>query len=394
MFGDKKKLVMCQTCRGLIAASERTCPLCGRDSVPPAPVAFTRTQNPRFFTLLLIGINVVIYVVMVAVSIKAGSPDPVLNGAGQSVLRAFGDRYLPAIANGEVWRLITPMFIHLGLMHLGFNLTALYQIGPMVEEAYGSPKFIFVYILTGLVGNIGSYVFHISGAGASGAIYGLIGISAVYGYKIGGSFGRALGKQMLIWAGIGMVLSLVFHWDYVNHGFGMATGAALGYLLAPGEAATNRSATLWNGVAVACAVVILASFGMVALHYGKTAEPQDVILLDRRVSTLEQSLKSSFEFNSEGSGDPKKIAADLRSAADDVARTPRIDKRGDQITSGLVDLANRRAREFDSADKDPSAINNNALADAQQTRQLLDQYSAWVDSILTDYGLYRDHTPQ
>src|SRR5580704_1118960 len=385
MFGGKKRLVMCQTCRGLIAASERTCPLCGRDSVPPAPVAVSHSQNPRFFTLLFIGINIVIYILMVLVSINAGAPDPLINGASPAVLIDFGERYLPGIANGEWWRLITPMFLHLGLMHLLFNSAALYQIGPMVEESYGSGKFVFVYILTGLVGNFGSYIFRFEGAGASGAIYGLIGIAAVYGYKIGGTFGRALMKQMLVWAGIGMALSLVFHWDYVNHACGMATGAALGYALESGAPSTARSAMAWNTVAVACSVLIGVSFAMVALHYGKATHGQDVIILDRRVTALKGALGNSFDWKTSSEGDPHKLAGDLRNAADDVRRTPHIDKRSDDVKQGMVDLANKRAAELDSADKDPTAPAISSTDDMQQAIALLQQYKSWVESILKDY---------
>jgi membrane associated rhomboid family serine protease len=378
---------MCQACRGLIAASERTCPLCGRASVPAVPAPATDTQNPRFFSLLIIGINVAIYVLMVVVSINAGAPDPLMNGASPQVLIEFGERFLPAIANGEWWRLITPMFLHLGLMHLLFNSIALYQIGPMVEESYGSPKFVFVYILTGLIGNIGSFVFRIEGAGASGAIYGLIGIAAVYGYKVGGTFGRALMRQMLIWAGIGMMLSLVFHWDFVNHGFGMATGAALGYLLEPGAATTARSSTIWNGVAIACSLLIAVSFAMVAIHYGKITRGQDVIVMYQRIRQLDNSLETSFAWRGPQDGDPHKIASDLRSAADDVTRSPKIDSKSDEIRQALVTVANERAAVLDSADKNPSAASVGVQEESQEERSLVNQYKGWLDSVLKDYGL-------
>ncbi|HUK88998.1 MAG TPA: rhomboid family intramembrane serine protease [Blastocatellia bacterium] len=378
---------MCQACRGLIAASERTCPLCGRDSVPDAPVAVKGAQSTRFFTLLFIGINVAIYVLMVVVSMNAGAPDPLMNGAPPAVLVDFGERFLPAIANGEWWRLITPMFIHLGLMHLFFNSTALYQIGPMIEESYGSQKFVFVYILTGLIGNIGSFVFHIQGAGASGAIYGLIGIAAVYGYKVGGTFGRGLMRQMLIWAGIGMVLSLIFHWDIVNHAFGMATGALAGYVLYPGAPAGARAALRWNIVAIACSALIAVSFGMVAINYGKQAKAQDIVMLDRRVRVLQQSLANSFDWQGSTDGDPHKLANDIRSAADDVNRIPHIDKRSDDVKRSMVDLAAERVGALEAADKDPKAATGPAMAEMRAASDQLRQYESWVDSILKDYNL-------
>jgi rhomboid protease GluP len=95
-------------------------------------------------------------------------------------------------------------------MHLMFNSSALFSIGPQVEGIFGSQKFIFAYVGTGTASAFVSYLLLPADTeGASGAIFGLIGLMAVYGYRLGGSLGRDLMRQMLIWAAIGLVFGFI-----------------------------------------------------------------------------------------------------------------------------------------------------------------------------------------
>src|SRR5215471_41915 len=379
MFGSKKRLVMCQACRGLIAASVRTCPLCGRDSVPAAPArTVAHAGSPRFFTLLLITINVAIFVMMAVVDNRRGGQEgSFINPASPTVLLDFGMRWGALIANGQWWRLVTPIFIHLGLIHLLFNNFALFQIGPLLEESLGSQKFIFVYLASGIVGNIGSFIFGIPGAGASGAIFGLIALAAVYGYRMGGVAGRSLMRQMILWAGIGLVLGqTVLRADNVNHIGGLITGAALGFALGLEHPHTARAVQGWNAAAILSVALVAVSFAMVALHYGNFQRGKDVELLSAKVRRMETVLNKSLEVNQ----DPVKMASSLRSAAGDIERIPSIDARSDAIRQRIVDLALARASALESAGKDsgPALKGNGADADA-----ILSEYRVWEASILT-----------
>ncbi len=88
----------------------------------------------------------------------------------------FGAKFNPLIMSGEYWRLITPLFLHGDIIHLFFNSYSLYAVGPVVEDLFGKAKFVVIYFIAGIMGNIASFAFstHMS-VGASGAIFGLLG---------------------------------------------------------------------------------------------------------------------------------------------------------------------------------------------------------------------------
>lgn len=388
MFGGKKRLVMCQACRGLIAASVRTCPLCGRDSVPAAPArTITHAGSPRFFTLLLITINVAIFVMMSVVDSGRGGQDgSIVNAASTPVLLDFGERSVGLIASGQWWRLITPIFIHLGVIHLLFNNIALFQIGPLVEESLGSQKFIFAYLACGIVGNLGSYAFGINGAGASGAIFGLIALAAVYGYRMGGIAGRSLMKQMAMWAGIGLIMGQAIHADNVNHIAGLITGVGLGFALSLEHPATARLSFAWNSAAIASIALVAGSFVMVAFHYGKLPNLQNYRRMDAAVEAMRIAFNESLKWEPGSDQDPHKIASKLRSVADDFRNIPQIDEKADGIRERWLDLASRRANRFDGADKDPVSTINSNDEDFREAQQAYDEYIKWRKSVAPVYG--------
>jgi membrane associated rhomboid family serine protease len=98
-------------------------------------------------------------------------------------VRAFGSKSVADIAAGEYWRFLTPMFVHIGLLHFFFNAMGLYYIGYQLEHILGSRWFIGLYLAAGFIGNLTSCVFSLSlSAGASGALFGLLGA----GYRLEG----------------------------------------------------------------------------------------------------------------------------------------------------------------------------------------------------------------
>jgi rhomboid protease GluP len=140
---------------------------------------------------------------------------------------------------GEWWRLFTAMFLHIGLLHLLLNLWALYQLGYVFEMIFGSKRFIFTYLVAGLVASYASFYFidhplAIS-AGASGAIFGILGAlilairrSALWRYE---PWTRSLTKQLLGWAVLNVFIGFTFPGiDNAAHIGGLITGLATALL--------------------------------------------------------------------------------------------------------------------------------------------------------------------
>src|SRR4051812_49971100 len=106
-------------------------------------------------------------------------------GTNEATLIGFGAKVNSSIDRGEYWRLVTPIFIHIGFLHIAFNSYALWIVGPQVEKLYGGSRFVILYVLTGIAGVAGSYFYHplSQSAGASGAIFGLFGVLLVFGIR-------------------------------------------------------------------------------------------------------------------------------------------------------------------------------------------------------------------
>jgi len=176
----------------------------------------------------LLAINVLVWLAM---TLAGGSTNP-------AVLVRFGAKDNALIAQGEVWRLLTSIFLHIGPVHLFFNSYALYVLGIEVERIYGSARFLIIYLLAGMYGSLVSFAFGPNlSAGASGAIFGLLGVMVAYYRRHQETFGER-GRQRLLnllgVAGFNLVLGFTVPGiDNLAHLGGLISGAALGWLLAP-----------------------------------------------------------------------------------------------------------------------------------------------------------------
>lgn len=145
----------------------------------------------------------------------------------------LGAYYLPALRAGELWRHGTAVFLHIGLLHLGFNLVALAQVGPAIESTFGRARMVFLFMLTGIAGFAACQVVGMRAlsAGASGAIMGLCGAAAGWGQRDGTGLGKTVRNQMLKWAAYTMIFGAVIGANNVAHAAGFIAGAVLGYVM-------------------------------------------------------------------------------------------------------------------------------------------------------------------
>jgi membrane associated rhomboid family serine protease len=138
-------------------------------------------------TTLLIAINVLVYLITVGQGGGVGSP------GGRLFINGALDG--PDVANGDWWRLFTAMFLHASLLHIAFNMLALWWFGSVVERSLGPVRYLLVYVASGLAGSAGAIIASPNAltVGASGAIFGLLGSLLVLEYLQTGSFaGQAM----------------------------------------------------------------------------------------------------------------------------------------------------------------------------------------------------------
>ena len=146
---------------------------------------------------------------------------------------------IPAlVAEGQVWRLVSSVFLHSGFLHLALNMLSLYFLGSFVENTFGRGRFLALYALSGLSGGI-AYLyfggFDIPAVGASGAIFGLLG--GILGYALRrGTFTwqNPVIRQLLILLAINLWIGLsIPNVSNTAHLGGLAGGFAFGFLVAP-----------------------------------------------------------------------------------------------------------------------------------------------------------------
>jgi rhomboid protease GluP len=176
--------------------------------------------------------NVAVFAVMVAAG--AGFMEP-----STDALLRFGADYAPRTTGGEWWRLITNIFVHVGIIHLAFNMAVLAQIGPVVERLMGNLAFVVVYVLAGVLGSLASISWNagIVSAGASGAIFGCYGIFLAVLLRDRGAIPPAVRKKLFTGAAVFIIYNLGFaatqsNIDQLAHVGGLAGGFLLGLVVA------------------------------------------------------------------------------------------------------------------------------------------------------------------
>ena len=168
---------------------------------------------------------------------------------GQAIIETLA-LVKPLVAAGEIYRLLTVALVHADLLHLFFNMYALYLVGPIVEQLYGRSIYLGLYVVCIAAGSLATYAFGDapSGVGASGGIFGLFGVillAARVHHPVVGRQSRMLIGQIGSLIAINLVLGFAIPGiDNLAHLGGLAAGAFLGFLIPPGRVPTMR--TLWK----------------------------------------------------------------------------------------------------------------------------------------------------
>jgi rhomboid protease GluP len=272
---------MCPHCRALVPRSARRCTECEAPLAGVRAPGLTRLvanvlPGATAATMLILLANTLLFAIVLLLPVRLENYDPasplsrLWRFDGYTLIR-YGSGFSPlTIGLHEWWRIVTPMFLHGGLLHFVFNSMALVQLGPLAEEEYGTERLAAIYVLCGVAGAAASQlnpwkdVVHT--VGASGAICGLLGLLLVHGARVGGTYGQRLKSAMLQNVVLMIGISLIPGIDMVNHAGGFAMGCAMGYVAPSGPFRSRTTELIWQVLAWLSLGLVLASLYMMATH--------------------------------------------------------------------------------------------------------------------------------
>jgi len=215
---------------------------------------------------VIIAVNLIWFSLMVFKGITAGLGLQPLLAPPLGLLLDFGAQvWNPLVLyKGQWWRCLTYAYTHGGLIHLGFNMLVLYQVGPLIESEIGARRFVVLYTLTALTATLLGLLWHpyTPVVGASGSIFGLIGFAVAYFHRMGPA-GTALRNFMFRWAAFAFIFGLLVGADNAGHLGGALGGAAFGLLLPIGIRGRKASSGFFTLTGLLC---IIATVGCLALQ--------------------------------------------------------------------------------------------------------------------------------
>lgn len=426
---------MCRSCGALVGAGEAACAVCGASSTASVQAAaqqgataqrqrpihdretirFARAilTRPAPFTIAFLVANIFFYL-LTALS-SGGDNSPVFN----AVLVAYGAKKNALINAGEWWRFVTPMFLHGGLIHLLMNMYGLWVLGPYVERLYGSAKFVFFWVVTGVAGVVASYLTVRPGmqtnamsrflfkdgdpvsVGASGALFGLIGVLFVFGIKfrheLPDGFKRAFGTGMLptifLNVFIGLTIPVI---DNAAHMGGLLAGAALALVVGykrPGE--STGVALFWHVLQIAALALVVLSFTMVVLRF--KGPPPSLSNLSSRallspgqpnVNAFLEALNGGQKAFTDALND-KLNEPDFQKAIGQLDKAPKFDDKAGALIEELKALI-VRAHELSKVPADKRArprIEEQQIEVVNDFKAWLNKRDEWVRTNGQEYGV-------
>lgn len=275
---------LCANCGKLIGLATE-CPYCGTDNSKLSS-RLKRAANKAegggmSVTMAILVVNVFLFAVAIIVGGSSGPGGLDIMQPNFEVLFRLGMTDPAAINAGQWWRMVVSVFLHLGLLHVAFNCFVLYVAGRWVEADFGGRFMFLIYMTSGILGFVASQIYGLGGAGASGAVAGLLGALVVRRRLVDGHFRSPITQwviQLIILnALVGLALSS--HINNVAHLGGFLTGGGLSFLLT--KVRFGRGGALGLMLATwGVGVLTLVSFGLMALSLFRGA-PDDVIAASR-----------------------------------------------------------------------------------------------------------------
>lgn len=370
-------------------------------------------RNPRF-TPFFVGANIALFGLMWLAG-GMGFLD-----ANQAVLVGFGAKVNGLVNEGQYWRLVTCIFIHIGFLHLFLNNYALWMIGQEIERFYGSSRFVLIYLLTGLAGSLASYIYisdpkNVS-AGASGAIFGLFGVMVTFPYRYRKEIPDALRKGIIrnILPVIILNLALGFSIQMIDqaaHIGGLIAGVALAMLIPYKRPGERMTALVWRVMCVLCIAVIFASFITAFSHY-----QMPPLRLENLTSNPAKEVKNYWTNLNQGlqhlgesddafrpileKKDSKLVARDalekIELGIEAVNQAPSIDEEADGYRQRMLNLLRDQKKLIENYNRSESKDWNSLMRERNgiidEANQFIKDYQAWMPGFLEKYG-YRVTDP-
>ena len=317
-------------------------------------------NRPYKFTIIILIANLFVFLLMWQ---SSGLNNQVLWAEfSEPVLIAYGaklNQYINAPYH-QWWRFVTPMFVHVNGIHIAVNMYSLWILGPYVEKIYGSAKFVVFWVLTGIAGVVASYltvrpalagsglgrfVFKSAdsaSAGASGALFGLVGVLFVFGIKfrheLPEGFKRAFGTGLIPVIMINLFIGFLGRSfiDNAAHLGGMLSGAALALVVdyrRPGD--RHGSATVWRGLQIAALLLVVLCFWKASRNFSTpvvqiSVTPRDVFLNYVNVMNQAQDTVAAIVTESDTSNVVPTVQALQTAAAPDA--------QADELRKRLIEL--------------------------------------------------------
>ena len=321
-------------------------------------------------------------------------PEPVLTAYGAKL------NYLINGPNYQWWRFVAPMFIHINLLHLFVNMYSLLMVGPFVEKLYGQARFVVFWIVTGIAGVVASYLAvrpdlatnpfarfifkptDVASAGASGALFGLVGVLFVFGIKyrreLPEGFKRAFGTGMIPIILINLFIGFVGRGfiDNAAHMGGLLAGAALALVVEYKRPGVSSQVTpFWRVLQILALAVVAVSFYKVARTFNRPMPPTTIVAMSPQslvfrnytgaMNQLQEKVSAVIYQNDR---------SNIPGAAQNAISAPTPDARSAELRNSLVALLSKMTDASSAASPSP---NQETGQPTYVDQKLVDEFKEW-----------------